>query len=218
MIEQIIELAVDPSNGPNQMYLMAILLELCKECAPEPQGVVAASPLRDLEDTQSPEATAKKFDPESAKSKQMLTILRLTKETQFIYNLLVLINTVDMGPNAKYTNQYNRHIYKFGQARLRSLEILNKILSFLHPSYGALASAQIAANPELEVEQPAHPDLAMDKYISKTIRRQLVRTCLVVMREYSFCCIASQFCILIFDQIKTLFDVTDVVELQKFVI
>ena len=38
------------------------------------------------------------------------------------------------------------------------------------------------------------------------------------MREYGFCCIACQLGIMIFDQIKTLFDVTDVVELQKFVI
>jgi hypothetical protein len=38
------------------------------------------------------------------------------------------------------------------------------------------------------------------------------------MREYSYCSIANQYCIMIIDQIKTLFDVVDVVSLQKFVI
>ena len=58
----------------------------------------------------------------------------------------------------------------------------------------------------------------MDKYVTKTLRRQLVRTMLIVMREYSYCCIANQLCIMILDQIKSLFDVADVVQLQKFVI
>jgi hypothetical protein len=38
------------------------------------------------------------------------------------------------------------------------------------------------------------------------------------MREYSYCSIANQLCIMVLDQIKTLFDVVDVVQLQKFVI
>lgn len=41
---------------------------------------------------------------------------------------------------------------------------------------------------------------------------------LIVMREYSYCSIANQYCIMMIDQIKTLFDVIDVVTLQKFVI
>lgn len=71
----------------------------------------------------------------------MLTILRLAKETSLFYSLLVLINTVDLGPEGTYTNQYNQKIQKFGQSRLRSLEIINSLLSFMHPSYGALAQA-----------------------------------------------------------------------------
>ena len=79
----------------------------------------------------------------------MLTILRVAKETSLFYSLLVLINTVDLGPEGRYTNQYNKNIQKFGQSRLRSLELISTLLSYMHPSYGALAQAQIAANPEL---------------------------------------------------------------------
>ena len=46
----------------------------------------------------------------------------------------------------------------------------------------------------------------------------MVKSLLVIMREYSYCSIANQLCIMVLDQIKTLFDVIDVVQLQKFVI
>ena len=160
------------------------------------------------------EAKDKPFQPDAPKNKQMFILLNLAKETNLFYNLLIVINTVELGPDGRYTNQYNQNIQKFGQTRLRALELIYTILQFFpNPSYGALAQAQIAANPELKVDQPPHPDLAMDKYITKSIRRQLVRTCLVVLREYGYCCIANQFSIMIFDKIKTLFDVADVVEL-----
>ena len=35
MISQMIDLAIDPSNGANQQYLLEILLEICKQYAPE---------------------------------------------------------------------------------------------------------------------------------------------------------------------------------------
>ena len=147
---------------------MAVLLALCKQYAQESNN--PASPSHPFEENKA-DAQTKKFDPESVKSKQMLTLLNLTKESNLFYNLLVIINTVDLGTYGRYTNQYNKHIQKFGQSRLRSLEIINQLLSFLHPSYGQLAQAQIAANPEFDPEEPPHADLAMDKYINKTIRR-----------------------------------------------
>ena len=41
---------------------------------------------------------------------------------------------------------------------------------------------------------------------------------LFVLREYSHCSIANQLCILTLDALKTLFDVVDIVSMQKFVI
>ena len=35
MIEEMIDLAIDPSNGPNQKYLMLVILEIFKQYAPE---------------------------------------------------------------------------------------------------------------------------------------------------------------------------------------
>jgi len=41
---------------------------------------------------------------------------------------------------------------------------------------------------------------------------------MMVLREYSYCSIACQLCIMILDTIKNLLDVVDMVILQKFVI
>lgn len=41
---------------------------------------------------------------------------------------------------------------------------------------------------------------------------------MVVMRDYSYCSIANQLCIMVLDQIKGYLDVVDIVQLQKFVI
>jgi len=49
----------------------------------------------------------------------------------------------------------------------------------------------MALAKEDAVDDAPHADLEMDKYVNKPLRRQLVRTCLVVMRQYSYCCIAS---------------------------
>ena len=65
---------------------------------------------------------------------------------------------------------------------------------------------------------PPCDSIRLDKYVPELVRRQLIKTLLMVMREYSYCSIANQFCIMIMDQTKTLFDVVDVVQLQQFVI
>lgn len=67
MIETMIELAVDPSNGPNQKYLMAVLLEICKQHSPEANGAPAAPP-KELDAAQTGLSLAKKLDLDSPKS------------------------------------------------------------------------------------------------------------------------------------------------------
>jgi len=63
-----------------------------------------------------------------------------------IYNLLIIINGKDTreGFAPKYTNQQNLEITKIGQVRLRSLELVQQVLSLMHPTNGALAAAQVA--------------------------------------------------------------------------
>ena len=70
---------------------------------------------------------------------------------------------------------------------------------------------------EPEAPEPFEP-IHMKNYVSTNIRRQLVKTMTVVIREYSYCSIACQLCIMVLDALKALFDVIDLVQLQKFVI
>ena len=91
------------------------------------------------------------------------------------------------------------------------------ILSLLHPSLGVLAAAQVAllkgeTKPEVEAVEHYEP-IHMKNYLSQQLRRQLVRTVLLVIRNYSYCSIACQLCIMILDNIKTMFDVVDIVQL-----
>lgn len=89
----------------------------------------------------------------------------------------------------------------------------------MHPGLGALAKAQtLLMSPNADIMGGVNEPINMVNFVSNTMRRQIVKTVLVVMREYSFCSIANQLCIMILDQIKTLLDVVDVVQLQKFVI
>lgn len=67
------------------------------------------------------------------------------------------------------------------------------------------------------MDSPSHP-MALARFLPQSTRRNLVKTLLVVLKEYSHCSIASQLCIQILGQIMTMFDVVDVCLLQKFVI
>ena len=69
-----------------------------------------------------------------------------------------------------------------------------------------------------DIPKSPHDDIELSKFVSTAVRRQLVKTLLLIMRDYSYCSTANQLCIMILDQIKTLFDVIDVVQLQRFVI
>lgn len=92
------------------------------------------------------------------------------------------------------------------------------VLSLLHPSLGKLAEAHMdimagnapgtsASNNAVEPFAPIH----MKNFVSYGMRRQIVKTMLLVIRKYSFCSIACQLSIMLLDTIKTLFDVIDIV-------
>ena len=96
---------------------------------------------------------------------------------------------------------------------------MQSILILMYPGLGALARAQtLLMDPNADLMGGVNEPINMVQYVSNSMRRQIVKTVLVVMKEYSYCSIANQLCILILDQIKTLLDVIDVVSLQKFVI
>lgn len=89
----------------------------------------------------------------------------------------------------------------------------------MHPGLGALARAQtLLMDQNADLMGGVNEPINMVHFVSNSMRRQIVKTVLVVMKEYSYCSIANQLCILVLDQIKTLLDVIDVVSLQKFVI
>ena len=89
----------------------------------------------------------------------------------------------------------------------------------MHPGLGALARAQtLLASPDADLMGGINEPINMVHFVGNNMRRQIVKTVLTVMREYSYCSIANQLCIMVLDQIKTLLDVVDVVSLQKFVI
>ena len=67
-------------------------------------------------------------------------------------------------------------------------------------------------------ESSVYPLIQMSYYFSAQQRRQLLNTMLVILREYSHCSIANQLCIMILDAAKSLFDVIDIVTMQKFII
>lgn len=71
----------------------------------------------------------------------VLKFLNLVKEYQLLYNLLLIVNTKNDKENDFIVNQYEERIHKFGQRRLRSLELINSIFNLLHPSHGPLAAA-----------------------------------------------------------------------------
>jgi len=129
-----------------------------------------------------------------------------------------MMNSSEIGVEDEYyTNQYLQRIKKIGATRLRSLELLHSVLVLLYPTLGPLSSAQhiIMGN---DIPKSPHSEIELSLFIPTAIRRQVVKSLLVVMREFSYCSIANQLCIMLLDQMKTLFDVIDVVQLQKFVI
>ena len=91
------------------------------------------------------EGESKRFDPDSLQGKMVLKFLTLVQEYQLIYNLLLIINTKSDKDKDFIVNQQQEKIHKFGQSRLRSLELMNAVFALLHPSNGPLAAAQLLA-------------------------------------------------------------------------
>lgn len=121
------ELSIDPTNSFNQKYLFNIILQVCKNLKPQNNNI--------FKDLDAEDDKDKRFDPTSVLGKQVLQFLSLVKETNYIYNLALLININD---DETYYNQQQITVPKFGPARLRSLEVLNQIITLLHPSKGFL--------------------------------------------------------------------------------
>lgn len=87
-LRQIVDLAVDPTNAFNQKYLLNIILHICKNLKPN-VGNIFKDPDEDNDDQK------RKFDPDSVLGKQVLQLLSIIKETNFLYNLLLIVNKCD---------------------------------------------------------------------------------------------------------------------------
>lgn len=154
---------------------------------------------------------AMNFDIETTNSKNLLKFLNIVKSQDFVYHLLIMMNASEIGVEDQYyTNQYLQRIKKIGATRLRSLELLHSILVLLYPTLGPLSSAQHIIMGT-DVPKSPHEGIELSLFVPVPIRRQIVKSLLVVMREFSYCSIANQLCIMVLDQMKTLFDVIDVV-------
>lgn len=197
---------MDPANAFNHKYLLNVVLHVCKNLKPNSNNI-----FKDLDDDDSDK---KKFDPDSNIGKQTLAFMKLVKETNFLCHLLLIVND----GNKEHMQNQQKEIPKFGMHRLRSLEVIHQIFSLLLPSNGELAKVQM----KLEQSAPQNEDMPetifMDYYTPTLLRRQILKTCLNVLMTYSYCSVACQVCILILDQLKTMFDIIDIVTMQKFVI
>lgn len=130
------------------------------------------------------------------------------------------------------TNQNELRLRRVGLKRLRSLEAIHGVLQLLYPSNGKLATSMMqfikqakkqsdssssesddaedkAKTGAEDMDSPGHP-MSLARFLPTSTRRNLVKTLLVVLREYSHCSIASQLCIQILGQIMTMYDVVDV--------
>lgn len=88
----------------------------------------------------------------------------------------------------------------------------------MFPIKGDLAAIQLKLEGTRNTDLDQHPDILMDKYIGIHLRKQILNSCLHVIKTYSHCSIACQTCLLVLDNLKTQFDILDIVTLQKFVI
>ena len=81
----------------------------------------------------------------------MLAFLGLVKKHDLIYNLLIMINNKGTytGGASRYENQSKTVITKFGQTRLRSLELIHAVLQLLHPTLGVLAAANLTLTGQI---------------------------------------------------------------------
>jgi hypothetical protein len=68
----------------------------------------------------------------------------------------------------------------------------------LYPTLGDLAAASYNLSNTAPPVSP-HEEINLSRFIDTGIRRQVVKTMLIIMRDYSYCCIANQYCIMVID-------------------
>ena len=133
ILRRIMELSIDPSNQFNQKYLLNVVLTICKNLKPQNNNNL-------FKDLDKEDDADKKFDPTSQLGKQVCQFLSIVKETNYMYNLCIIINTSDSN---LYLNQQDLQVPKFGPTRLRGLEVVNNIITLMHPTKGVLAALQL---------------------------------------------------------------------------
>ncbi len=89
------ELSIDPSNSFNQKFLLNVILQVCKNLKPQNNNI--------FKDLDADDDKDKSFDPSSTLGKQVLQFLSIVKETNYIYNLALIININD---DETYYNQH----------------------------------------------------------------------------------------------------------------
>lgn len=157
-INQLMELAIDPSNSHNQPYLLKVLLKLAQSLKPNDNKNV----FKDLDENVT--------DNKNEENPKLATFMGLIKENEFFYNLTILINSkglkgTDSFSQNEYTNQNGKLVRKIGLTRLRSLELLEVLLSLLNPTLGPLA--KLSEVGEGDKTENTTNELDMDKFISK---------------------------------------------------
>lgn len=102
-LRRLFDLSVDPMNNFNHKYLLNLILTVVKTMKPQNNNI-----FKDLDEDSDKE---KKFDPETTLGKQILKIFKIVSETNYIYNLLLLINT---GDRELFQNQQFENVPKIG--------------------------------------------------------------------------------------------------------
>ena len=248
IVGDLVELAVDPENEFNQQYLLSVLLSITKQLKSSAESSQSAFRDLDDDGQETKETNKnQQFDPKLPQNKNLLDFLDQVDQQNMLLNLLLIVNSSDRdydGADTYYDNQQQHRVRKLGQRRLRALEVIYAFLQLLFPSQGKLAVAMVEfikqakrtgesssdseetdeknnGRPEPgsaeDTNSPKHP-ISLARFLPTSTKRNLVRTLLFVLREYSYCSISNQLCIQILGQIMTMFDVVDVCMLQKFVI
>ena len=97
MISKMVELAADPSNQFNQQYLLQVLLVIAKQLKPSNQSNNLFKDLDEDEQYGKQGGDAMNFDIDSTNSKNLLKFLNIVKKQDFVYHLLIMMNSSEIG-------------------------------------------------------------------------------------------------------------------------
>ena len=105
--------------------------------------------------------------------------MQIGQSQNLVYNLLLTINNKDLSkPESQYmVNQQGMKVRKIGAARVRCLELLNLMLTLLHPSLGPLMKAQALLTGGAD-NQEYSPLIELSTYMNQQMRRQVLATML----------------------------------------